>query len=428
LGQFISVTGSWAQSAALTWLAYDLTGESSWSALVGAMQVLPTSVLGAWGGSLADRWPKRAIIFISQATLLFLAVLLGGLVLLGQVTPWHLLAVATAAGIVNAIDLPARLAFVIDMVGREDLSNAIALNSMLFNLARTFGPIVSAVLFAVVGGGQTGQRAAGICFLFNGLSFVAVLAALACMDLPPTVTRADRAGRSGSLWAGFRYLAEHPGLILLLILSGSMSLFGWPILSLLPAVADQRLGGRPEGCFWMLGAIGGGAGLASLGVASFGSRLRRRWFLAAGVVLSATSLLALAAVRELGPAMLCCGVLGCGLILFFPTSQSIMQLSSADPVRGRVMGIWSMVLSAAYPLGHLLAGRAADRWLDQQLPDGPAHLLAVQPGERAGVPLVLTCMGLGIAIAAAGVLALALIGRGRVRRPFHSASNPRLRR
>lgn len=187
-GQFISVTGSWAQSAALTWLAYELTGESLWASLVGAMQVLPTFLLGVWGGSLADRWPKRPLIFLSQATLLLLAILLGSLVLLGQITPWHLLAIATAAGIVNALDLPARLAFVIDLVGRDDLPNAIALNSLLFNAARAVGPALSAVVFAQLGAGQTGQMAAGVCFLINGLSFVAVLAALAWMHLPPPPT------------------------------------------------------------------------------------------------------------------------------------------------------------------------------------------------------------------------------------------------
>ena len=144
-----------AQGAALTWLAYQLTKASIWPSLVGAMQVLPTFVLGVWGGSLADRSPKRPLIFLSQASLLFLAVLLGGLVLLGHVTPWHLLAVAAAAGIVNAIDLPARLAFVIDLVGREDLTNAIALNSLLFNTARMVGPAVTAVLFALAGAGET---------------------------------------------------------------------------------------------------------------------------------------------------------------------------------------------------------------------------------------------------------------------------------
>jgi MFS family permease len=417
-GQFISVTGSWAQSAALTWLAYALTGESSWPALVGAMQVLPTFVLGAWGGSLADRWPKRSLIFLAQATLLILAVLLGGLVLLGHATRWHLLAVAIAAGVVNAIDLPARLAFVIDLVGRDDLPNAIALNSMLFNTARAVGPAVSAVMFELAGGAATGQTAAGVCFLLNGLSFVAVLAALAWMELPPPLRRTDLRGPSGSLWAGFRYLARHPFLILLLVLSGAMSLFGWPILSLLPAVSDQRLGQSTGGYAWMLSAIGSGALVASLLVASYSSRVRQRWFLAAGVGLASSSLACLAVARSLPVAVACCAVLGCGLILFFATSQSIMQLNSDDHIRGRVMGIWSMVLSGAYPLGHLLAGQAADRWLDRTSPGGMlAHLLAVQPGERGGVALVLALMGLGIAGASVVVLLLALVGRWRKKLP-----------
>jgi MFS family permease len=464
-GQFISVTGSWAQSAALTWLAYELTKESSWPALVGAMQVLPTFVLGAWGGSLADRWPKRRLIFLTQATLLLLAIVLGCLVLLGHVTPWHLLAIATAAGIVNAIDLPARLAFVIDLVGREDLPNAIALNSMLFNLARMVGPVLSGVLFSLVGHGESGETAAGVCFLLNGLSFVAVLAALAWMEMPPphpqplSPASGERGasstplaplerwvrseGKSGTwegfrydtpkiprdlvgsegksgTWEGFRYLGRHPGLILLLLLSGSMSLFGWPILSLLPAVADLRLRGSTNAYAWMLSAIGGGAGVASLLVASFTSRLRRRWFLAAGVGLASSSLLCLATARSLPLAVICCAFLGCGLILFFPTSQAIMQLRSADSVRGRVMGIWSMVLCGAHPLGHVLAGQAADRWLNGPLDSTLAGWLSVQPGERGGLPLVLVLMGLGIAAAAALVLTLAVAG--------HFASKPKLRR
>jgi MFS family permease len=468
-GQFVSVTGSWAQSAALTWLAYELTKESSWPALVSAMQVLPTFVLGAWGGSLADRWPKRLLIFLTQAALLLLAIVLGFLVLLGHATPWHLLAIAAAAGIVNAIDLPARLAFVIELVGREDLPNAIALNSMLFNLARMVGPIVSGVLFWRVGHGESGQTAAGVCFLLNGLSFVAVLMALAWMQMPhpspatplpqgargercpspptplPSGERGEKAialspkgrgtqftplsplgrgvggeGKSGT-WEGFRYLGRHPELILLLVLSGSVSLFGWPILSLLPAVADQRLRGSTDAYAWMLSAIGGGAGVASLLVASFGSTLRGRWFLAAGVGLASSSLVCLALARSLPLAVACCALLGCGLILFFPTSQAIMQLRSADQVRGRVMGIWSMVLSGAHPLGHVLAGQAADRWLnDSSVNPVLAGWLAVQPGEGGGVPLVLVCMGLGIAAAAILVLTLALA--------HHFASKPRLRR
>lgn len=413
------------------WLAYELTHENRWPALVGAMQVLPTAILGAWGGSLADRWPKRALIFLTQASLLLLALLLGSLVLLGQITPWHLLAVAAVAGLVNAIDLPARLAFVIDMVGREDLPNAIALNSMLFNLARMLGPIISGILFSRLGRGEFGQTAAGVCFLLNGLSFVAVLAALAWMELPPSQrlragsvsdSMSSVAHASGSdLWAGFRYLARHPRLILLLALSGAVSLFGWPILVLLPAVADQRLRGSSEAYAWMLSAIGGGAGFASLVVASLNSARLRRWLLAAGVALASASLIGLSVARSLPLAVGCCAFLGCGLILFFPTSQSIMQLGSADQVRGRVMGIWSMVLSAAFPMGHLLAGHAADCWLN----GGPVHdalgqWLAIGPGESSGLPVVLALMGLGIAVASVLVFLLLCL--------YSLASNPKLRR
>jgi MFS family permease len=423
-GQFVSVTGSWAQSTALMWLAYELTHENRWPALVGAMQVLPTAVLGGWGGSLADRLSKRTLIFLTQAALLLLALLLGGLVLLGQATPGILLAVATAAGIVNAIDLPARLAFVIDMVGREDLPNAIALNSMLFNLARMLGPILSGFLFTKLRADMAlGQMAAGVCFMLNGLSFVAVLAALAWMELPPAVVpaRAATTKPTDSLWAGFRYLGHHPRLIFLMVLSGAMSLFGWPILALLPAVADQRLGGSTDVYSWMLSAIGGGAGFASLLVATFTAAQLRKWFLVVGVGLASSSLLGLAMARSIPLAVGYCAFLGCGLILFFPTSQSIMQLGSADQVRGRVMGIWSMVLSAAFPLGHLLAGQAADRWLnDRSLNEALGLWLSVGPDEPSGLPFVLAIMGVGIAAAAAFVFLLVCI---------HSfASNPRLRR
>ena len=239
---------------------------------------------------------------------------------------------------------------------------------MLFNLARMLGPLVSGVLFTLAGRGETGQTAAGVCFLLNGLSFVAVLAALAWMELPPPLpslhAKPGSKRSTDSTWAGFRYLGRHPRLILLLVLSAAMALFGWPILSLLPAVADQRLSGSTDAYAWMLSAIGGGAGFASLLVASFSSQnaatlVPRRWRRPRVLLFAVPG-----EARSLPPAVASCALLGCGLILFFPTSQAIMQLNSGDEVRGRVMGIWSMVLCGAHPLGHLLAGRAADRWLN----------------------------------------------------------------
>jgi MFS family permease len=379
-GQLISLTGSWVQTAALMWLAYALTGQSQWPSLVLAAQVLPTFLFGAWAGSLADRWPRRSLIFATQAALLLLAVLLGVQVLAGRVTPWYLLAVSAACGVVNAVDLPARLAFVIDMVGRDDLLNAVALNSLQFNVARAVGPFLGTLVL-----GWTGP---GPCFLLNGLSFVAVLAALACMDLPSGTPFREPRGPGGSLLGGFRYLGRHPALVLLLVLSGAMSLFGWPLLTLLPALADQQLHVSQQGYGGLLSAVGVGALLAALLVASFASLARRYRFLGTGVVLAALSLGGLALTRDPRLAYACCTGFGCGLILFFATSQSVMQLSATDHNRGRVMGIWSMVTSGALPVGSLLAGRAADHW---------------------GVPLVVALQGLGIAVAAVAVLLLGLV-------------------
>jgi MFS family permease len=379
LGQLVSVTGSWVQTTAMTWLAYELTGESTWPAWIAAAGVLPTFVLGAWGGMIADRLPKRRLIFVTQALMLALALLLAGLVFWGRPRPEALLAVSLAAGLVNALDLPARLAFVVDMVGREDLVNAVALNSLLFNSARVAGPALAGVLLVL-------DPTAGLCFLINALSFAAVLAALAAMDVPGAPRRAGSGGVR-SLLSGFVYLADRRGLVLLLVLSAALAFLGWPVLSLLPALSDSRLGTRQEGYTGMLSGIGAGALTAALLVASFGSLRRQYLFLGAGVVLSAASLLGLAAVRDQWLAVICCAVLGCGLILFFATSQSVMQLGSGDHNRGRIMGIWSMVLSGAQPLGNFLAGPAADHW-------GVAQVLAMQ--------------GVGIGAAAAAALFLGL--------------------
>jgi MFS family permease len=374
-GQSVSLIGTWVQTATLSWLAYDLTGQSRWPALMAAAQVLPTFLLGGWGGSLADRWPKRPLIFSCQAILLVMALVLAGVVACGAAAPWNLLLIAFLCGLVNAIDLPARLSFVIEMVGRDDLVNAVGLNSMMFNGARTIGPAVSAVLLATLG--------PALCFLVNGLSFVAVLAALAAMHLPALPQqREGLAGRQGvSLRAALAYLGQRSELVLVLILSAALSFFGWPILPLLPAVADRQLAGGNAGYAMLLSTLGSGALVAALIVASFGARVRRGWLLAAGLVLLAASMAALGQCYELVPALVCTMLAGTGLILFFATSQAVMQMGSADHNRGRVMGVWSMVLSGAHPVGQTAAGLAADRW---------------------GVPAVLTTGSLGIA--AAGVV------------------------
>jgi MFS family permease len=380
-GQLISVLGSWVQITALAWLAYDRTKESKWTALIAAVQMAPTAVLGAWGGSLADRVPKRLLIFVAQSGLLGLSLVLAGLVYAGLDTRWTLLAVAVAIGLVNAIDLPARLAFVIDLVGREDLPNAVALNSLLFNVARATGPALGALLLGWLGPAP--------CFLFNGLTFLAVLAALAWMDVPaPPPVEKDRGALAGLL-DGFAVFRRQPRLLLLLALSGVLSLLVWPTVSLLPAVSADQLGRGPDGYGSMLSAFGGGALLAALLAASFGPRVRRRWFLGGGLVVMSAALVGLGSASDLSEGVECCVAAGAGLIAFFVTAQSVVQLSATDGNRGRVMGVWSMVTSGAMPVGNLLVGCAADVW---------------------GVGVTLTAMGL-TALGIAALLALATAAR-----------------
>lgn len=352
-GQLVSLTGSWVQAAVLTWLAYELTGQSSFTGLVTAAQVLPMLALSVWGGSLADRLPRRPLIFLSQSGLLVMALSLAAMVALDAVTPAGLLVVSLLIGVVNAIDTPARLAFVMDMVGRDDLMNAVALNSLVFNVARALGPAVGAWLLKHI-------DLAG-CFLVNGLTFVALLGALLAMRLPPRVDPPVEV-EEGSLLDGFRHLAKEPMLILLLFLAGSVAFFGWPVLALLPAFADRQLGVGSDGYSLMLSAIGAGALVGALGVATFGTPERRRWILGFGVCLGAASLAGLAFAASLPVAALCCGLSGCGLILFFATGQATMQLGAGEHNRGRVMGIWLMVLAGAQPAGNLVAGAGAD-WI-----------------------------------------------------------------
>jgi MFS family permease len=371
-GQLVSLTGTWMQTTALTWLAFALTHESRWAALVTAAQILPTFVLGAWGGALADRWPKRTLIFLTQAAFLATALVLAALTYSGAVTPWQLLVVTLINGIIQAIDLPARLAFVMDMASREDLMNAVALNSMLFNVARTLGPFTGGLLM------QWFNPEA--CFLANALSFVAVLWALAQMSVSGAAHVSERTSGLHALLEAFVFLARRHELAFLMVLVGVVALCGWPSQSLLPALAKQHLGSDEVGYSWMLGGTGIGAPAAAWALATFGSVEQRRRLVTVGVATVATGLILLSYARSLPLAIACNGLLGFGLILFLATTQSVLQLSSGEHNRGRIMALWAMIQSGAVPLGSLLAGQNADWW-------GVPHVLRILGFSCAGAAL-----------------------------------------
>lgn len=393
LGQVVSFTGSWMQSAALMWLMYDRTGDPRWPSWLLVAQVGPTVLLGTWGGHLADRLPKRRLVFHTQSVFLFNAVLLTLLVAADLAAPWLVLALQVLSGLVQAIDLPARLAFVPDLVPREDLINAVGLNSLLFNSARAIGPAVAGVLFLAAGelaprlGAHPVSLGAVCCFGLNAVSFAAVLAALRRIRVPGDAHL--QAPEGSSTWDGFRYLRDHPALGGLVVLTLVVCVFGWPVLTLLPAYTRLTLGRAEQSYSVLVSALGAGALVAALTTATFGTVARRGKFLVLGSAAAAAGMLGLSAVGELGPAVGCCAGVGFGLILYLSTGQSALQLAVPDQKRGRVMALWAMTLSASAPVGHLLAGEAATAF---------------------GVQPVLRAMAGGVGLAAAG---LAVIVAGR---------------
>jgi len=366
-GQIVSFTGSWMQSAALMWLVFDRTHDAFWPPLMLVAQVGPTLLFGALGGALADRWPKRSIIFFTQSLFLANALTLTVLVASDRADPWLLFAVQLCNGVVQSLDLPARLAFVPVLVPREHLINAVSLNSLLFNCARALGPAVAGGLFfladeLIEAGWLPGSRPVTVgaiwCFTLNSLSYAAVLIALRRIRV--TGARSDR--EQGSMLDGIRYVLANPALGWLLVLTGFVSIAAWPALSLFPAYTKFALGHAEKEYSVLVSSLGGGALVAALVNATFGTIARRGPFLSAGAGLAALGLLGLSLAENLLAAGASAACLGFGLILYLSTGQSSLQLSVPDHTRGRVMALWAMTLSASAPVGHLAAGAAATEW------------------------------------------------------------------
>jgi predicted MFS family arabinose efflux permease len=401
LGQIVSFTGSHMQTAALMWLVYDRTGDPLWPPLMLVAQVVPTLLFGTWGGHLADRAPKKQIIARTQLGFLSTAIALTVIAAAGGADPQLFLAVQVVNGLIQSIDLPARLAFVPDLVPRNDLINAVSLNSLLFNVARAVGPALTGGLFlladAASGAGLLGHvppvRAAAVgCFALNAVSFVAVLAALARIGVPGD--RHAPPDPTARLLDGVRYVAARPVLAGLLLFTGCLSVAGWPALSLFPAYTRTVLNRDQEEYSLLVSGLGAGALVGALATATFGSEARRGLFLAAGAVLVAAGLGGLTLATAMPPAVLAAACHGFGMILFLATGQSALQLSASDEARGKVMALWAMTLSSSAPLGHLVAGAVA---------------------RRVGVEPVLAAMTAAVAAVAVGVLAVAVVRGWRVR-------------
>ena len=348
VGQLVSLIGSWMQNTAQGWLVYQLTGSKVLLGTVAAVGSLPMLFLSVWGGSVADRHPKRTVILVTQTGMMLTAFVFAALVGSGRIQPWHILVLAALGGVAMAFDMPARQAFTVEMTSREDLMNAVSLNSSIVNGARVVGPAVAGFLMAHVG--------MTWCFLLNGLSFIAVLAGLLMMRLPRFVPPAEPASTGRHVLEGFAYVAGHRRLRILLLLFAVVGIFGWSYSVLLPAYATDILHVGERGYGALLSANGLGALLGALTVATYGNRVRPRIMILGGLWIFSAMLVLLAVVRWFPLVLGCMAVGGWGMLLYFATTNTLIQTSVSDEMRGRVMGIWALVFGGMMPIGGLESG------------------------------------------------------------------------
>ncbi len=347
-GQLISLIGTWMQNTAQGWLVYQLTNSRMLLGVVAAVGSAPMLLFSLWGGSVADRHPKRLIVMCTQTGLMVFAFAFAVLVWGGWIRTWHILVLAALGGLAMAFDMPARQAFMVEMTSREDLINAISLNSSIVNGARVVGPSVAGLLMARLG--------MGWCFFLNGVSFLAVLGGLWLMRLPKFVPPPPAHSAWAHVAEGFTYVWHHRRMRLLLLLFATVGIFGWSYSVLMPAFARDVLHVGQAQYGGLLSANGIGALLGALTVATIGNRTNRRLLVLGGLLVFSAMLLLLAVVENYYLALLFLAMGGWGMLLFFSTTNTLLQTSASDEMRGRVMGIWALVFGGMTPIGGIEAG------------------------------------------------------------------------
>jgi len=351
-GQLVSLIGTWMQSVAQLWLMHRLTSSPLMLGLLGFCQFLPVTLLSLWAGVVADRMDKRRLILVTQTCALAQAVTLAAVVTTGVVQPWMVLALAFVFGMFNAFDLPARQSFLVEMVGKEDLSNAIALNSAAFNTARVIGPAIAGVLVATIGEGG--------CFWINALSYIAVLAGLLRMT---PMARAEVTRRAAATLAeGVRYAWSVGSIRNLLLLLGVCAGFGFQYMVLLPVYARDILRAGPQAYGLMVTAFGLGSLLSAVGMTRKLDRWDLRRNLLVGLTAGGIGMGGFAWSRLL-PLSFGMGFLaGFGLILYVASTNTLLQLTTEDGFRGRIMSLYTLMFVGTAPFGALIAGGIAQRF------------------------------------------------------------------
>jgi MFS family permease len=341
------------QTVAQSWLIYRLSHSAFLLGGVGFASQVPVFLLAAFGGHLADRHDRRKLLLMTQGASMLLAATLAALTLTNHIREWHIFVLAALLGVVNAVDMPTRQAFLSQMVDRSDLVNAIALNSSMFNGARIVGPAIAGVLVAAIGEGW--------CFFVNALSYIAVIAGLLQMQLPAFV----RSQQRGSMWSnvaeGFRFAATTAPVRALLLLIAVLSFTAMPYQVLMPLFADEVLHSGARGLGILMGAAGVGALFGSISLAMRASlRGLGRW-VAVSCGLFGAALIAFALSRSFALSVAILVVAGFAMMVQMASSNTLIQSMVPDALRGRVMSLYAMMNVGVGPFGALLAGAAAER-------------------------------------------------------------------
>lgn len=351
-GQIISLLGSWMQMTAQGFFIYELTHSPAFLGYVGFANGLPTWLFMIYAGVFADRFPRRTIIIITQTIMMLLAFILAFLTFAKIVEPWHILFLAFLLGIANAFDAPARQAFVNELVGKEDLVNAIALNSTMFHSGAAIGPAIAGITYAILGPGW--------CFTINGISFLAVIYNLLRMKIKPILRPAVRNSTIKDIIEGLKYLKTQKIILIVMIITASSSTFGMSLVTLFPAWAVRILHGNAATNGLLQTARGIGAVICSLIIASAGKNMERGKVLLFGMI-SLPLLMALFSFNRtfvISSTFLI--LIGAAFIAINNLSNAITQTNVTEEFRGRVMGIYSFSFFALMPIGSLLIGALAE--------------------------------------------------------------------
>jgi MFS family permease len=351
-GQVISLSGTWMQRVAQAWLVYELTKSAFALGVVGFATRVPVIFLSLFAGVLADRTDKRRILITSQVIAMIQAVVLAALTLTGAVRFWHVALLGAVLGATQSFDAPTRHSFFKEMVGQKDLMNAIALNSTAFNMARLVGPAIAGVLIYAIG--------IGGCFVVNALSFVAVIVAYLMMRFELRPIEASGRSHWEELKEGLDYVRNHVIVRTAVTLIGVASFLTFSYATLMPVFANRVLGGDARVFAGLMTAVGAGALVTALIVASLGNFERKGLLTTAGVLAFPASMIGLSFTHTTALATSICFLLGAGMILLTASMNTLVQSAISDRLRGRVMSLYVLVFLGPLPFGNLLAGKLAE--------------------------------------------------------------------